>query len=116
MEDVTMRLDFLVSANALNMEYHRQVPNLITVLSTFPTLMPLDTDERLINKEWKHLMKCNFQNNFKEIKDERRFWVILHKFENSKGEPLFRNLCRMAYLALVLPNPNAQPERICFQS
>ena len=105
-------LDFLVPANALSKEYHRQFPNLMILLLNFPTLMPLDTDVSLIHKEWQNLIKFEFQNNFKEIKDERRFWAILQKFDNSKKELLFQNLCRLAYLALGLPNSNAQPERI----
>ena len=114
MQDSGMFLmHFLNPQNALSRAFHNQMPDFVHFFEIFPKMMPIGIhDVSVINREWNNLLKCQFDPRFIEIKDTRRFWAILHKFENREKEPLFKNICKVAYNALSLPNSNAPPERI----
>ena len=104
---------FLNPENALSKDFHDEMPDFENFLTVFPRMLPIGiADTAIINKEWENLLKYELDPEFIQIKDPRRFWAILHKFNNEKGEMLFTNLCQVAYNALSLPNSNASPERI----
>ena len=75
-------------------------------------MVPEGIDLSIIDREWANLLRYEFDENFASIKDPRKFWKILQKFDNQKGELLFTNISKVAYHALSFPNSNAPPERI----
>ena len=105
-------LSFLQPQNALSRVFHLKLPNLDQIFIRFKTTVPDNANTEMINKEWRNLLKYEYDPEFVKITDPRRFWAILNKFQNRNENPLFKNLCKLAYNALTIPNSNTPPERI----